>query len=1138
MNGRQYFSTLGVHNLMSAHNDVIKQLREAIICNFDLAAISTVEAKNTINEAKTLIDHVELLRDQQGQLEGWKYFLHLFTVEVQRSEVPFLSLQKLINQLSKITIENRKIIRNTLLEWLSQNNNNNDTANFKVVLSPKYIRTKLSVLIAKLIQVDYPQSWPNAFENIAILLETGNIGVDMYLRILIALDQEIFESNTQYWAGKTKEELLQNTNVKDTLRKSNSMQNIINVWYQILSMCSSDENNVEASNLVDLCLENIKSWSRWVDMNYLIDQRFLQFFYNVIEHSAKYRDDVCDCLHEILARGMPPGQKINLIEGIKIIKLLINHVGIHYNTNANNNNVLPTAEDNDDDVIKFSIVGRLVDTCCFELLKAREQMCEFLINVNQGTTNIIINSSSSSRSSSSSKSIFVHGNGEDVNSVLRDLKRCEYSLMELLNLYWAYLSHPRFEVSNPLIEESLRLYLKIMQKEKKSHYLKMKQQHYQALTFSTEKYTDKLFNGLLQSIHYPIDYDFEDSLDDEDNEFLNHHMEVSKCLVMVARCLPNKMKTFVMQSIQQKIFDPIARLQQDSNGINNNDIATNVNRISFSIVEANLQVLHSFSEGSNNNKILQMPDMVQFITMVHTCGIHLHHHHHVLVKYFDITFRFAKPLLQKNVEILKSVLNTLLSDQGVRNSNSMVRSRACYYLKRISKILQKPVANFFNDILTSIYPLLKIPLPSSTLGNKNVKILSKDNIYLLYDVCGMLMTHLSNNGQIIEFAKVLFGPLHHAMIRGMQGLVEDLQSNNMPPLNDLEAAGDYFADVIQAAGTTTKTFPSTLPDDVRLMLRQSLEAAMKVYLTFPDHKKIRSKVIFFFHRMIAVLQDGFVEYLPPILGPIIQDIKADNAIETIQLINQLLSKYKSKMAPIMPEIMMPIFTKLTSNMPQVEPRKSGKIPPTDEQQSRESLQRGFVLFLQNILLNDLEHLLSHPSIASSLMNILNATLQSAIDVPNPSTGKSVFAIMSLLLKAWIPEQQHLQQGAQNGNNNGHNIVNNGNNGVAINQTDQVALINFCLTQGVPTSLKSVIFIGYEEHDCAGTFAFAKEVAIFYNNLLKRCGNQLINYLRDCCFKIIINCPQTLVETLMSEIINGNIKKTRKCILQLVKFTQQ
>ena len=59
-----------------------------------------------------------------------------------------------------------------------------------------------------------------------------------------------------------------------------------------------------------------------------------------------------------------------------------------------------------------------------------------------------------------------------------------------------------------------------------------------------------------------------------------------------------------------------------------------------------------------------------------------------------------------------------------------------------------------------IYPLFKNSTSSSTLGNKNVKISAK-TIYLLYDVCGMLMTFI-NNGQIIEFTKVLFGPLHHA----------------------------------------------------------------------------------------------------------------------------------------------------------------------------------------------------------------------------------------------------------------------------------------------------------------------------------------------------------------------------------------
>ena len=69
---------------------------------------------------------------------------------------------------------------------------------------------------------------------------------------------------------------------------------------------------------------------------------------------------------------------------------------------------------------------------------------------------------------------------------------------------------------------------------------------------------------------------------------------------------------------------------------------------------------------------------------------------------------------------------------------------------------------------------------------------------------------------------------------------------------------------------------------------------MKVYLNFPDHKNIRQQVIFFFHRMIAVLQDGFVPFLPPILGPLIQDITADNAIETIPVNKSIAIKVQEQ----------------------------------------------------------------------------------------------------------------------------------------------------------------------------------------------------------------------------------------------------
>ena len=67
--------------------------------------------------------------------------------------------------------------------------------------------------------------------------------------------------------------------------------------------------------------------------------------------------------------------------------------------------------------------------------------------------------------------------------------------------------------------------------------------------------------------------------------------------------------------------------------------------------------------------------------------------------------------------------------------------------------------------------------------------------------------------------------------------------------------------------------------------------------------------------------------------------------------------------------------------------------------------------------------------------------------------------------------------------------------------------------------------------------FLKELAMFYKNLAQRCSQEFINSLRNCCYSSIPNCPQHLVERLMSETMNGDIKKIRQCILELVKAAQ-
>ena len=180
-------------------------------------------------------------------------------------------------------------------------------------------------------------------------------------------------------------------------------------------------------------------------------------------------------------------------------------------------------------------------------------------------------------------------------------------------------------------------------------YYKLRPEHFQHLKFSTEIYTDELLSGMLQSIHYPADYDFDDNLDDEDNEFLNHHMEVSKCLVMVARCLPEKMKTFLVKRIKTGVLDLMALHHSNGGGI----IAANSSAVPFSTIEAHLHMLYSFAEGMNNNKILRTPDLIQIISLIHTCGINLHNHPYVILKYFDISFRFAKPLYKTMLKFSK-----------------------------------------------------------------------------------------------------------------------------------------------------------------------------------------------------------------------------------------------------------------------------------------------------------------------------------------------------------------------------------------------------------------------------------------------------------------------------------------------------
>jgi exportin-T len=1064
-------------------SSTLVQLRAAILSTFDLAAAGGgaggsvhMGVKQRIGQANAFIEQVSALQTPgSGALEGWKYFVQLCTSEVERCEVSFFCLQRFSARAALFTPGIRSDIRRAIFQWVVD-----VPAELMDKVAPKFVRNKVSVLFARFVQFDYPGSWPTAFEDLLKLLEHGAIGADMYLRILKAIDEEIFEKDTQYWTDKTKLELQNNSKIKDALRFSPSVPQIVNVWYQVLSMCSDERSN--EIHLAELCLKTMETWIRWIDISFVTDERFIVLLYNFLQNNTLLRDSACDCLHEVIDRGMEPRDKLALMNGVKVLTFLQENIGVKVD---------------EDSVEMMEIVARLVDTCFMELLECREKIWE------QGKACL---------------------DNEQLGLLAHDLNTCEHMMAQFMPLYWAFLAHPKYTVSDGMLE-SLHYFLKLLNREKKGHYIDKQGKMFAKLKLM--QYVEPLYRGLLRASEYPESYSH-DPDDEEDGQFDVHHAEICKAVVNSGRSAWAQAKPLMLRSIFENVVSPLS-----SPGGNP---AGRVGALPFGRAQATLCVFFYLAEGAGTTgkkSVLNDPEVQQAVLGIHRCGVALHPDKGLLLTYYDVALRFAKPVLEGNLDVLQIVIQSLIGARGIRHQDDVVRSRSCYYLKRLSKVLRGPVVNFFQVILQAVYPLLSTPIPNP-FGNSGAgggdAVLKKLDRLLLFDLCGMLVSHLPRNEDAVHYSKLLFAPLHQVMVNGMEGLLQEFSTRGWATNScDPEVAGNYFAEVIQSAGTATKTFPPTLPPEVRIMMRQALEASIKLFSIFLQHASVRSQVIFFFHRMISCLGNEFIQYLPPILGPILENIQADNASETIELVNQILVKYTVHLSPIITAIVIPVVQGLNRAMPKVKPRMNSSTPPTDEQQSQEELQRNYVVFLMNVVQSKLHPYLWDEKIAPNLMGIMNALVQASVDVPNAAVGKCSFFVMENLLKLWVPVQ-----GDKIMNTAGVTSLATDVSIFSLSQENQAAFVNFSVTKMVPKSLECIIRIGFKEEDASGAYGMYKELCEVYICLYKRCGNEFIEFLKNLMVSPPYQYPAALVSPLLENVAGGSIKASRSCIVAIVK----
>lgn len=207
--------------------------------------------------------------------------------------------------------------------------------------SPTYLRTKVGVLLARFIQLDYPHAWPSAFEDLQSPLMLQN-APDILLRTLVALMDEFGRDETKV-----------NAQIKDAMRGyGNSNSNLLTTQQQsisgrlietILSILERalTETNGRAEEQIQiygvLSLTALKGFMSWVDIDLVMgNERVLRLvFASLARGSTVDVDSAADagvaaveCMEELIARGMEDDKKLSMLSHTRVLEKIHAHVDL------------------------------------------------------------------------------------------------------------------------------------------------------------------------------------------------------------------------------------------------------------------------------------------------------------------------------------------------------------------------------------------------------------------------------------------------------------------------------------------------------------------------------------------------------------------------------------------------------------------------------------------------------------------------------------------------------------------------------------------------------------------------------------------------------------------------------------------
>lgn len=911
-------------------------------------------------------------------------------------------------------------IRTELLTWLQEN------VSFVERKAP-YLKTKLAVVITLLIKRDYPSRWPTAFTELMALLPKGASMVEMYFRILVAINEEIVEFDAQ----RSQAEAAANMRIKDAMRESSCMADTVDAIYNVLVNADASAVMVELSYSA---LETLKRYISWVDIGLVVNDRILPLLFKMLRESAALRCPAANCLFEIIDKGMTPAKKLALFQQLAIIDVLA---------------ALPIQDDDE----FAEEVGEVINGIGLELIECMDAFRH------EGHAELFV--------------------------------RASTMLQQLMPLVWDLFAHETKDVSEEVFEIVNAVGTLIRSETSgKAPALGFED------IFKPSEYIPQIFHGIYRQTRYP-----EEDADSDAAEFEEYRRSLYKIYVNITRLRPLDTMAF------------LANLAAD--------LPLQFGQIDHRDLESFLALVYRFKEGLTTLKTassFEEPNspLVEMLVRIHTSMIGAAtavgaapFHASVLLTYYDLTVRYSK-VLQNQSALIPAVLDMMFGPNGLTHALVTVRSRVCYLCLRLVKAIGSSVHPHVSNILVALQPRFIVPEDARALAKTNdASYIPQDDQLYLFELAGQVIASLvsSSSPDMAEikyqYTKAVLEPL----LQALDATLGALQTGARPE----DMVAERTVALLNATAHVLKAFRGT-----NCMLHhqetftQVLTAATCVLRVLSRHAGVRSKVVFTLHRLITVLDsEHLLGNVSEALQLLMAFCEVADVVEVVQLLDQLIIKYKETLFPFFEGATMVFLQHLGTVMP---PRNDSSASETKDaaQLDREKVQKYLYAFVMHLVMHNLDRVFVCERNVAQLEGVLRIVLEGAADVTEASINRACFTIVHELAARWLLSPTE----------------------PAVLSPENRAVV----TQFIVQEFTAAMFTLTKRHHFrlgdAESASTIKEIAVLQEVLVKALGAEYVRYLADV-YLPSIGCPPELAALYAERVATGERKVIQEAFKGLV-----